>query len=500
MNWFMMAAIAIGCGWLWTRIARDAAIRFGLVDRPDGRRKMQVKPIPLAGGIGVLLGTITALTIGYFVSPTIALDFDGEQLSFIFSLLASAVIIAVVGVLDDRYSLRARYKLVGQFVAAMILILPGQLVIRQISFFGIHIELGLLQIPFTLFWFLAAINALNLLDGMDGLLGTVGVIVFAALAAMAITLTGGNTAVAWIAIAMAGSLIGFLRYNLPPASVYLGDCGSMLIGLVVAAVAIKSALKGPAVALVAPIVILTLPIMDTAAAIIRRKLTGRGLAIPDRGHLHHVLLRNGMSIRRSLILVAVLALIAAGGALISTYMKNDMIALCSAGSVVLILFLGGQFGNAEYRLVRERAVAVFKRASGGHSEIETTVRLHGSAEWGDVWKDVTGSAEQLNLQTICLDVNAPAWHEDYHVRWDRVGPAAPQFTLWRAEIPLYGHGQAIGRLTVIGQRDENVTVAEKLLILSQIVEAAEARMADVAFSGRMQRPVSTPSDATPVPV
>jgi UDP-GlcNAc:undecaprenyl-phosphate GlcNAc-1-phosphate transferase len=346
-----------------------------------------------------------------------------------------------------------------------------------------------------MFWFLAAINALNLLDGMDGLLGTVSVIVFAALGAIAVTLTS-NSAVGWISIAMAGSLLGFLRYNLPPASVYLGDCGSMLIGLVVAAISIKSSLKGPAVALVAPTVILTLPIIDTLAAIIRRKLTGRGIAIPDRGHLHHVLQRNGLSIRRALILVAVLALLAASGALVSIYFKNDFIALGTAGCVALILFLGGQFGNAEYRLVRERAVAVLKRASGGHAGIETEVRLHGSAEWGEVWKDVTGAAERLNLQTICLDVNAPAWHEDYHVRWDRVGPSAAPFTLWRAEVPLYGHGQAIGRLTVIGPRDE-MSVAHKLLILSELVESAETRMIAVAPSGKFVPPVAT--DVTPVP-
>ena len=496
MMWFTLAAIAVGCGWLWTRIARDTALRFGLVDRPDGRRKVQSRPVPLAGGIGVLLGAITSLAIGVLVSPTLAEDLGGEQLRFVFSLLAAAVVIATVGMLDDRFSLRARYKLLGQLFAAFILIVPGELVIRQVSFFGWHIELGLLEIPFTFFWFLAAINALNLLDGMDGLLGTVSVIVFVALGTMAFTLSGSGAVAGWIAIAMAGSLVGFLRYNLPPASVYLGDCGSMLIGLVVAAVAIRAALKGPAVALVAPTVVLTLPILDTLAAIVRRRLTGRGIAIPDRGHLHHVLQRNGHSIRRSLILVAVLAVLAAGGALVSSYMKNDFIAIGTAGAVVLILVLGGQFGNAEYRLLRERAVAVLKRASGGHTGIETEVRLHGSAEWGDVWKDVTSAAERLNLQTICLDVNAPIWHEDYHVRWDRVGPAPAPFTLWRAEIPLYGHGQAMGRLTVTGPRDE-ISVARKLRTLSELVESAELRMVAVAPSGKYPQPL--PTDATPVP-
>ena len=139
---------------------------------------------------------------------------------------------------------------------------------------------------------------------------------------------------------------------------------------------------------------------------------------------------------------------------------------------------------------------MLKRAHRGQTGIETEVRLHGSAEWGDVWKDVTGAAERLNLQTICLDVNAPVWHEDYHVRWDRVGPAPAPFTLWRAEIPLYGHGQAMGRLTVTGPRD-SVSIARKLLHLSELVESAEIRMIAVAPSGKYPQP--KPTETAPIP-
>jgi UDP-GlcNAc:undecaprenyl-phosphate GlcNAc-1-phosphate transferase len=242
--------------------------------------------------------------------------------------------------------------------------------------------------------------------------------------------------------------------------------------------------------------ILVLPIMDTDAAIIRRKLTGRGLAIADRGHLHHVLQRNGLSIRRSLILVAVLGGIAAGGALFSTYLNNDLFALCSAASVVLILFMGGLFGNAEFRLVRERTVAVLKRATGRRPHIETAVRLQGDAAWDDVWKEVTACAEQLNLQTVCLDVNAPSWHEDYHVRWDRTGPGVPAIYLWRAEIPLFGEGQAIGRLTVCGPRDDS-SLFEKLQILSKIVETAEQQAASLSPSSKSGR-MTAPAGSAPV--
>jgi UDP-GlcNAc:undecaprenyl-phosphate GlcNAc-1-phosphate transferase len=475
----VLAGIAALCGAVFTRLARDAAIRFGLVDKPDGRRKVQARAVPLAGGVGVLLGAVTALAFSLLL-PGVAEELGSDARRGV-CLLIAATIISLVGLADDARNLRARYKLAGQIAASLVVIFPGGLLIERVSVFEYDFELGpVVSFVFTLFWFLAAINALNLLDGMDGLLGTIGFVVCGALAGIAFL--SGQPFAGLVAAALAGSLVGFLRYNMPPASVYLGDCGSMLIGLVVAALAIQASLKGPAMALVAPTAILVLPLIDTSAAIVRRKLTGRGLAIADRGHLHHVLQRSGMTIRRVLVLVTVLGLLAAGGALVSVYMKQDGIALFASAAVVLILVAGGLFGNAEFRLVRERAIAFVKSATGDSPHVETEVRLHGSAHWGEVWKDITARADQLNLQTVCLDVNAPVWHEDYHVRWDRVGPATPPFKMWKAEIPLVGQGQMIGRLTVCGPRDED-PIADKLARLSDIVDSAERRASEVARAG-----------------
>lgn len=476
--------VALLSGLLTTRLAKSLAIRFDFVDKPDGRRKMQQTAIPMAGGVGVYLAATFCMFCLYVFLPEIRQVFH-EKARFLLSLMFASTIILLVGLLDDKYNLRARYKLLGQVLAALIMIGPGQLLIEAISFMDFRVELGLLQYPFTLFWFIAAINAINLLDGMDGMLGTIGVVILGALAAMAIFI--GAPIAGWIALIFAGSLCGFLRYNLPPASVYLGDGGSMLIGLIVASLPIESCLKGPAIAIIGPAVLLILPIIDTSAAIIRRKLTGRGIAIPDRGHFHHVLMRGGFSTRRILILVAVLSSIAAAGTLLSVFQKNDLLAIGSAAAIILILVLGGLFGNAEYRLIRERTKSLFRKARHGQSHIETEVRLHGDGEWDCVWKEVTSAAEQLNLQTICLDVNAPAWHEDYHVRWDRVGSPPSPYMIWRAELPLFGHGHAIGRLTVAGPIDEK-NISEKLKILSEIVAHAESRVLDVAASGRHSKP------------
>src|SRR5262249_20696536 len=188
--------------------------------------------------------------------------------------------------------LRGRYKLLGQVFAVGAVLAYGVRV-EAVHLFAWRIELGWFAVPFTLFWLLGAINSLNLLDGMDGLLGTVGTIVSLAIAALAAV--PGHWAEAAVAATLAGALLGFLRYNWPPATIFLGDAGSMLIGLVIGVLAIRCSLKGTAtVALATPMALLIIPIFDTAAAIVRRKLTGRSIYSTDRAHLHHCLLRRAL--------------------------------------------------------------------------------------------------------------------------------------------------------------------------------------------------------------
>src|SRR5205085_11618611 len=169
------------------------------------------------------------------------------------------------------------------------------------------------------------------------------------------------------AAAVAGALLGFLFFNFPPATIFLGDCGSMLVGLVVGVLAIDASVKGAAtVALAGPLALLVIPIFDTSAAIVRRKLTGRSIYTTDRGHLHHVLQRNGMSNRLVLLLVAGLCLLASGGALLTLALNNELFALVSAGAVVGILVISRLFGHAEFLLIKERLLAVAVALRYGH--------------------------------------------------------------------------------------------------------------------------------------
>jgi UDP-GlcNAc:undecaprenyl-phosphate GlcNAc-1-phosphate transferase len=209
------------------------------------------------------------------------------------------------------------------------------------------------------------------------------------------------------------------------------------------------------VALITPAALLTIPIFDTAIAIVRRKLTGRSIYSTDRGHIHHCLLRSGLSTRRVLLLVAMLCLIIIIGVLASLAMGNELMAMIAAATVVGILVVGRLFGHAEFLLIKERLrglLAASNRGPSRQASLELSVRLQGSAQWQEIWESLLASAAQADLAGVCLDVNIPALHEGYHARWNRLDQDAELMPIWRVEIPLLAEAKAIGRLEVLAAR------------------------------------------------
>jgi UDP-GlcNAc:undecaprenyl-phosphate GlcNAc-1-phosphate transferase len=467
-----------------TGLARGAARRVGLVDRPDGRRKIHDRAIPVAGGLAVFASTVLVL-LGATATPGPVADAAGSNARELVGLLLGAGVICLVGVVDDYRRLRGRYKLLGQLAAIAVVVAAG-VQIRAVALFGWDLELGWFGIPVTVFWLLGAINSLNLLDGMDGLLGTVGTIICLAVAAMAAL--HGHFAEACVAVALAGALVGFLRYNFPPATIFLGDAGSMLVGLVIGVLAIGCSLKGPAtVALAAPAALLTIPILDTAAALVRRKLTGRSIYTTDRGHIHHCLLRCGLSRPRILLLVSALCSLTVLGVLGSIAVRNELLAVLSAAAVVVILVATRLFGHAEFMLLvqslREFAQSLVGSARDGR---RLEVRLQGSAGWGELWTRLTGCAERLNLRSIALDVNAPAHHEGYHARWHRpAGFGGEEPHCWSAVVLLTAWGQTVGRVAVTGHPDDE-PVWQKLAALARVTDGVETVLAATAPAARAE--------------
>jgi UDP-GlcNAc:undecaprenyl-phosphate GlcNAc-1-phosphate transferase len=405
--------------------------------------------VPLAGGLAVLGGALGAVLFAFAIDSSWQWKL-WQEVPFLSALAASALAIAAVGLLDDYRGLRGRQKLVGQILASSILILSG-LTIRNVQVFEWNIELGLLAVPFSLFWLLGASNAVNLLDGADGLATSIGIILSLAVAGMAY-LTGHPTD-ALVAVAIAGSLLGFLYYNFPPASIFLGDTGSMLIGLMVGALAIRSSLKGPAtVALTAAIAIWAIPILDVTMAILRRRLTGRSIYDTDRGHLHHCLLGRGISGVRMLTGVAVLCACTALGALASVYRQNEFLALGSVAAVVATLLATRLFGNEELLLLARHfkslclSLIPSQNAATPH---EVCFRLQGSRQWDELWETLVEFALRFDLNAVQLNVSLPAHREEYHATWERQDKEQhPQ--RWRTDIPLIAGEIIVGRLRIAG--------------------------------------------------
>lgn len=443
---------ALLAGLVLTAAVRRGARRLGLVDQPDGHRKLHSRAIPLGGGAAVFLATLAVLAPLYLLpnpwSSTFARTPDANRLA----LLLAAAVIVLLGLVDDRLQLRGRQKLLGQLIAITILVSSG-LVIESFALFGLKIDLGLLALPFTYFWLLGAINSVNLLDGIDGLATMLGILLVATFAAIASL--SGRPEVAIIAVAFAGALLGFFRYNFPPASVFLGDAGSMLIGLVVGTLAIQGSLKGPGtVLLAAPLAVWTIPIFDSAAAILRRRLTGRSIYTTDRAHIHHRLLDRFGNSRKVLGVVAAACAVTSFSALASVFLNSDLLALASFLGVVGVLVATGLFGRGEFELLARRirrlarSLVTPRRAS--HPLIcESAVQLQGSRHWGPLWQSLTESAGKLALAQVHLDVNLPTEHEEFNAVWERQ-PPVPDHHCWRLEIPLVVDSQPAGRLTVLG--------------------------------------------------
>lgn len=456
-----------------TPLVRAVARRVDLVDQPERERKLHRRVVPLGGGIAVLLAATAGFSL-LLLWPS-ARTAIAEGQTELMALLSAAGLLCLVGVIDDRVTLRGRQKLLGQIVAVGIVIYAG-LRIDEIRVLQWSVELGPLAVPFTMFWLLGAVNALNLLDGADGFASTIGIVISGAIAVMAATT--GHPAEALVAAALTGALIGFLVFNWPPAKIFLGDGGSMMIGLAIGVLAIRSSLKGPAtVALAAPLALLAIPIADTTAAIVRRSLTGRGLFMPDRGHLHHRLQSSGLGPR---MVIACVALICAGtsaGALLSVFMQNEMLAIGCMAAVLGILVVGRVFGYSEVALVANRTLSfgsslVSFNANKNDDQCvwQHSVSLQGSRNWKELWSTLTDFAEQQGLTRVQLDLTISWLHEAYHAVWRR-NQRIERSDVWLTRVPLIADGRTFGRLEIAGAAGESNH--EVFALFAELLESLE---------------------------
>lgn len=273
---------------LLTPLVKKFAIYIGATDKPNAR-KVHQKIMPRLGGLAIYLSFI----IGYAIlRPS-----DDSALP----IIIGSFIIIITGVFDDRFELSAKVKLLGQLLAAGVVVLGGiQIDFINIPFFG-QVDFGYLSIPITIIWIVAITNAINLIDGLDGLAAGVSSIALITISGMAILM--GNVFVTSVGLILLGSTLGFLVYNFHPAKIFMGDTGALFLGFMISVLSLLGFKNITMLTLIVPIIILGVPISDTFFAIIRRFVNKQPLSAPDKSHLHHCLLRAGFSHKQTVLII-----------------------------------------------------------------------------------------------------------------------------------------------------------------------------------------------------
>ena len=292
-----------------TKLVRDTANRRGWVCPPASDRHLHSKPLPRLGGVAIFAAFILSLGMATLIARWVpSLDFGLGRADL--NILLPGVIIFALGVYDDVRSAGPYLKFAVQAVAGAMLFASGLQILDLPVLFGSNHFPAYIGLPLTIAWVIAITNAFNLIDGLDGL--AAGSALFSTIVVFVVSLLTNSGVGAVTSLALAGAILGFLRFNFNPATIFLGDCGSLFVGFMLSALALRGAQKAPTIIAVAiPVVSFGLPILETALSVLRRFISGRPVFTGDREHIHHKLLQLGFSHRQVVILLyAVSALFA----------------------------------------------------------------------------------------------------------------------------------------------------------------------------------------------
>ena len=304
-----------------TPLARRIAVKLGAIDKPTGRRVNKV-PVPRMGGIAIFCGIAAAFAVQYVGTmflgwPVVLVPSPKLRVNYWMLVLAFCVIFTT-GLLDDKFSLKPAQKLAGQVLAAVIAV-AGGLVIGDISspLGPEFISLGWLAYPVTVIYLVAYVNIINLIDGLDGL--AAGISAIASFTMFVLSVMAGRLDAAALSIAVTGSSLGFLRYNFHPASIFMGDSGSLTLGFALGCSSLLSVTRFAGLTtIIVPLVIAAVPILDTLSAIVRRTRAHVSIGQADRGHIHHRLMDEGFDQRQAVLVMYAWTLMLCLGSVVMT--------------------------------------------------------------------------------------------------------------------------------------------------------------------------------------
>lgn len=407
-----------------TPVCRGVFAHFGLLDRPDQERKTHARSVPRVGGLAVMAAFVGAFCV-LLMLPLAAGSLVQQKLGVVSRLAPAVILIFATGLTDDLVGLKPWQKLAGQTLGAGWACWTG---VRIGGIGGYRVEDWWWSVPLTLLWLLVCTNAFNLIDGLDGLATGVGL--FATLTTFVAALLQGNLELAMATAPLAGALVGFLRYNFSPASIFLGDSGSLSIGFLLGCYGILWMQKSTTLlGMTAPVMALSLPILDISLAILRRFLRRRPIFAADRGHIHHRLVDRGLTPRRAVILLYGFCSLAAVLSLLQSTL-NDRLA-----GLVILFFCGGawlsvqKLGYPEFRAARELlAHDGFREQLNARLTLKTVARaIERAPDLDTCWPIVRETCHQFGFYQVALRVGLTQYRE-------RGRPASA--SSWVVRMPL----------------------------------------------------------------
>ncbi len=347
-SFLMTAALAA----LFTPLVRRFAVRVGAVSSPGGRN-VNARSVPRLGGIAIAVASVCTLLMLLRIESSVGIVVQADPLR-VLGLLGGALIVFVVGVLDDTRRVRALYKLYAQIAAATLAYACGFRIDAISVSLGNSASMGIFALPVTILWIVGIVNAINLIDGLDGL--AAGIVFFAGITNFVVAYLGGNVLLAVVMAVLLGAVVGFLFFNFNPARIFMGDSGSYFLGFLLGTSSISGYKASTAVALLVPMIALGVPIFDTLFTIVRRFLERRPLFSPDRGHIHHRLLDMGLTHRRAVLTLYGVSIVFTVAALAVSVGRSWQggIAIFAASVVAIGLFRSVGYFDYLVRLNRQK--------------------------------------------------------------------------------------------------------------------------------------------------
>ncbi len=406
-TYLIACALSASAGLVLTWLVRNLAVRHKLYDEPEGGRKLHRRPIPRLGGVAVVLA---------FSLPLLALSFYSNRIThtifqergMLMALLTGGAILFFIGLIDDLKGMPALIKLGGQIAAAAVVWYFG-IRIEVLSIPFLHkLQLEWLSVPATIFWVVLCINAINLIDGLDGLAG--GVVVLAGGTLFVMSVGGDAGMSALLMSCMVGAVMGFLVFNLKPASIFLGDTGSMSLGFLLAISSIHSSQKSYTLfSLVAAFIALGFPIFDLAMAFTRRLLAGQPVFRADQDHVHHILLRKGLSAGQSVTVLFTASAALGLLALVFVYSSDAISAVAILGAAIAMAITVRVLGYGDIIQAGRRTSALTQLQQAADVRATTVDELRqaliAASSLEELWSLLESQAGQLGLELLELQLS-----------------------------------------------------------------------------------------------